>query len=88
MLDILSSLKGCIEKNWTHRDGENHLQLLWIFQIDAGKNNSAGKPRRSRNCAFSVVYISREHYPFWLNGHVAMVRFKFQLTDVENKCYQ
>ena len=32
-------------------------------------------------CAFSVVYISREHYSFRSTGHVAMVRFKFQLTD-------
>ena len=47
-----------------------------------------GKAKKvAKFCAFSVVYISREHYSFRSTGHVAMVRFKLQLTDVENECY-
>ena len=58
------------------------------FRIDAGINDSTRELRRSRTFAlFSVVYISREHYSFRSTSHVAMVRFKFQLADVENECY-
>ena len=48
--------------------------LHGIFHIDASKSDS-------------VVYISKEHYSFQSTGHVAMVRFEFQLSDVENECY-
>ena len=81
MLDILLSSKVCIEKILWIGKGKTTFNFHGIFHTDAGKNDSASKPRRLS--AFSV-YIFREHYSFWSTGHV---RFKFQLTDVENECY-
>ena len=78
-----------MKKNSTDRDGKNHLQLPWNISHGCWQKRTPPASREGREVLpfFVAVYISREHYSFRSTGHVAMVRFKFQLTDVENECY-
>ena len=57
------------------RDEENHLQLPGNISHREGREV----------LRFLVVYVFREHCSFRLTGHVAMVRFKFQLTGMMKK---
>ena len=80
--------KSLYRKNSTDRDGENHLQFPWNVSHRCWQKLLYWQAEKVENfCAFSVVYLFREHNSFRSTGHVAMVRFKFQLTDVENECY-